>query len=595
MDAVNDPGISEIWVMKSAQVGWTEVLGNVVGYYVDQDPAPMLLIQPTLEMGHAWSKDRLAPMLRDSPRLQNKIADSKSRDSGNTILHKSFLGGHITIAGANSPAGLASRPVRVVLFDEVDRYSASAGAEGDPVSLARKRTTTFWNRKLLAGSTPTIKGKSRIESGFLNGDQRRFFVPCPHCDARQHLKWSNVQWPEGRPEEAYYVCEKCGAIIVDADKPHMLAEADRRQRAGERGIGWVATAEPKRAGIASYHINEIYSPWVTFGQMAGNFVEANQFPDTRRTWINTALGEPDDVTGESMDETGLLERREVYPAEVPAGVVLLTCGVDVQDNRLEMEVVGHGVGGETWNIDYRVIEGDPGQHPSHSPLWKQLDEYLLQEFEHESGLRMRISATGIDTGGHKTDMVYAFCKPRWPRRVFALKGVGGASRPLVTKPTRNNAAGVRLFSVGVDTAKELVFSRLKVPEPGHGFCHFPHSREVAFFSQLTAERLVTRYFKGVATRRWELKDPKARNEALDCRVYALAALAILDVNIEKQAKKLAQRIETRGADVHEMTTRQHSTADAPPDRPGAQPAPPAPQPKAKPKRRPGGFVNNWKG
>lgn len=590
MDALNDPAIAEIWFMKSAQVGWTEVLNNVVGFYVDQDPAPMLLIQPTVEMGEAWSKDRLAPMIRDSPRLTAKIADSKVKDSGNTILHKSFIGGHITIAGANSPAGLASRPVRVLLCDEVDRYPASAGSEGDPVSLARKRTTTFWNRKLLAGSTPTVKGKSRIEAGFLQGDQRRYFVPCPHCDHKQHLKWANVQWPEGKPEDAYYVCEGCGAVIVDADKPWMLAEADRRQRAGEKGIGWVATAEPKRAGIASFHINEIYSPWVTFGTMAANFIEAKQFPDTLRTWINTALGEPDDVRGESMDETGLLERREVYPAEVPAGVVLLTCGVDVQDNRLELEIVGWGPGGESWDIDYRVIEGDPGQHPSHSPLWKQLDDILTSDFEHELGVRVRISAAAIDTGGHKTEMVYAFCKPRFARRVFAVKGVGGHGRPLVSKPTRNNSAGVRLFSVGVDTAKELLFSRLKVNEPGPGFCHFPHTRDVAFFSQITAERLVTRYFKGTAVRRWELKDPKARNEALDCRVYATAALAILDVNLDKAAKKFRQRIEAMGVS-REVLSAQEPSIERHDERPPPDSMPPARKAKVRPG---GGFVNGWR-
>ena len=288
------------------------------------------------------------------------------------------------------------------------------------------------------------------------------------------------------------------------------------------------------------------------------------------------------MSGESIDDTGLLERREVYPAEVPAGVVLLTCGVDVQDNRLELEVVGHGVGGETWNIDYRVIEGDPGQHPSHSPLWKQLDEYLVSDFEHESGLRMRISATAIDTGGHKTEMVYAFCKPRWHRRVFAIKGVGGQGRPLVTKPTRNNSAGVRLFSIGVDTGKELLFSRLKVSEPGPGYCHFPHSREPAFFSQLTAERLVTRYFKGVPTRRWELKDPRARNEALDCRVYSMAALAILDTNIDKAAKKFQRRIEARGEVAAEAEK---------------EPEQKQPEPTAKQKRvvaRRTGFVNGWR-
>ena len=341
--------------------------------------------------------------------------------------------------------------------------------------------------------------------------------------------------------------------------------------------------------MASAHIWEAYSPWVTFGQIAVAFMSAKGNPDTMRTWINTSRGEPDDTTGETVDETGLLERREVYPADVPAGVVMLTCGVDVQDNRLELEIVGWGPGGESWDIDYRVIEGDPGQHPTHSPLWKQLDDILLSDFEHESGMRMRISATAIDTGGHKTDMVYAFCKPRWNRRVFAIKGVGGQGRPLVMRPTRNNAAGVRLFAVGVDTAKELVYSRLKVDQPGPGYCHFPHSRDVAFFSQLTAEKCVPRYFKGVETRSWVLKDPKARNEALDCRVYATAALAILDVNLDKVAKKLQQRIAARG----ERAEVEQPMPEDPP-RNDEQAPPPKPARTVRPPRPRGGFVNGWR-
>lgn len=572
MDAVNDPSITEVWVMKSAQIGWTEVLNNIVGFYIDQDPAPMLLIQPTLEMGHAWSKDRLAPMLRDSPRLRDKVADPKSKDSGNTILHKTFTGGHLTIAGANSPAGLASRPIRIVLCDEVDRYPMSAGAEGDPVSLARKRTTTFWNRKLLAGSTPTIKGQSRIEAGFEQGDQRRFFVPCPHCDVMQTLRWANVMWPDQQPEQAWYTCESCGSMITDTDKPSMLARGE-----------WRATAVAQKTGVASFHVNELYSPWVPFGQMAASFWEAKRLPETLRTWVNTSLGEPDELKGDTVDETGLLLRREHYPAEVPAGVVVLTCGVDVQDNRLELEVVGHGEGQETWSIAYKVIEGDPGQHPSHSPLWQQLDQFLTQDFEHELGFPMRISATCIDTGGHKTDMVYAFCKQRYARRVFAIKGVGGQGRPIVSKPTRNNAAGVRLFAIGVDTAKERIYSRLKITEPGAGYCHFPADRDDAFFAMLTAEKMVIRYFKGQQIRKWEPKNPHQRNEALDCRVYAIAALEILGVDLDKASRRLLKRVEAR----------RDAAGEQPAPAPAATPQAPAAK-KRQPARR-GGWVGGWRG
>src|SRR5882672_4269896 len=228
MDAVADPAIREIWVMKAAQIGWTEILNNVIGFHIDQDPAPILLVQPNLEMAEAWSKDRLAPMIRDTPALRGKIADPRARDTGNTLLHKTFAGGHLTIAGANSPAGLASRPIRIVLFDEVDKFPSSAGAEGDPISLGKKRSTTFWNRKMLAGSTPTIKGSSRVEEGFEASDQRYYFVPCPHCQEFQRLTWPQVRWPEGRPEAAVYVCQHCGAEISEAQKPAMILAGEWR-------------------------------------------------------------------------------------------------------------------------------------------------------------------------------------------------------------------------------------------------------------------------------------------------------------------------------------------------------------------------------
>ena len=285
MDAVADETVREIWVMKSAQVGWTEILNNVIGYHIHQDPAPMLLVQPTLEMAEAWSKDRLAPMVRDTPALAERIADPRSRDSGNTLLHKKFAGGHLTVAGANSPAGLASRPIRIVLFDEVDRYPASAGTEGDPISLGKKRAATFWNRKVLAGSTPTIKGSSRIESGFESGDQRFYHVPCVHCGELQRLVWSQVRWPDGQPELAVYACVACGAELTDADKPKML-------RAGQ----WVASRESR--GIASFHISELYSPWSTWADMAVAFVQAKKLPETLQTWINTSLGETFEERGD---------------------------------------------------------------------------------------------------------------------------------------------------------------------------------------------------------------------------------------------------------------------------------------------------------
>lgn len=509
MDAVSDPGTREIWVMKSAQVGWTEIINNVIGYHVHQDPSPMLLVQPTLEMAEAWSKDRLAPMIRDSPVLTSRIADPKARDSGNTLLHKKFSGGHLTVAGANSPAGLASRPIRIVLFDEVDRYPASAGTEGDPISLGKKRTATFWSRKVLAGSTPTIKGASRIEAGFESGDQRYYHVPCPHCGTRQRLIWSQVRWPDGQPHLAVYVCPHCGVELTERDKPGMLAAGD-----------WVATRPAN--GIASFHISELYSPWSTWAEMAVAFVQAKRFPETLQTWINTSLGETFEERGEGVEATGLAARREPYtPHSIPSGVRLLTAGVDVQDDRLEVSIYGWGAEEEGWLIEHHVLPGDPGG----KGLWEDLDGFIARIRTNEAGGRLLVEAVAVDSGGHFTQQVYEYAARRKSRRVWAIKGSGGFGRLIWPKVAgRAGRTAARVYIVGVDTAKDLLYGRLKrVHEPGPGFVHFPTSVEDFFFDQLSSEVLI---YKMVAGRRVRAYKPRAsgvRTEALDCMVYAYAA------------------------------------------------------------------------
>jgi len=525
MDAISDPSIQEVVVIKSAQVGLTELLNNTVGYYMHQDPSTMLLLQPTLEMAQTWSKDRLSPMLRDTPAIRDCVKDARSRDSGSTILHKQFAGGHITMAGANSPASLASRPIRIVLCDEVDRFPESAGAEGDPISLAKKRSTTYHNRKLFICSTPTIKGESRIEAAFMSSDQRYYFMPCPHCAESIKFEWKHVHWPDKEPHKAAYWCQECGSEINDREKTAMV-------KAGE----WSPTSE---SHIAGFHINELYSPWVTFGEMAVNFVEAKKLPETLKTWINTALGETWEESGESIDEGDLSERCEVYPAEAPEGVLAIVVGADVQDDRLELEYLGVGVDSETWSLGYEVVYGDP----SGVELWQQFDDLLMRKFEHELGRMMPVSAVCIDTGGHHTQDVYKFCKTRFARRVFAIKGVGGMGKPLVSRPTRGNSHKVRLFSVGVDTAKDIVYSRLKVIDIGAGFCHFPADYSEDYFKQLTAEKAVTKYVKGRGVRSWVKKSGGRRNEALDCRVYALAAFELLNANMQA----LESRLRTLGS------------------------------------------------
>ena len=520
MDAVSDPLVNTVVWISSAQVGKTELLNNIVGYHVHQDPAPILLLQPTLEMGQAWSKDRLAPMLRDTPALKGRVKDARSRDSGNTLLHKTFPGGHITIAGSNSPASLASRPIRIVLCDEVDRYPPSAGTEGDPVNLARKRTTTFWNRLTLLTSTPTIRGASRIEAEFEISDQRRFFVPCPHCDETQHLKWAQVTWPEGMPEQAQYACEHCGALWTEAEKNSAI-------KAGE----WIATAEFN--GRAGFHLNEIYSPWSTLADMAQGFVEAKKSPETLKTWINTSLGETFEEQGEELDAGLLYQRREHYVTDVPAGGLVLTAAVDVQDDRLECGVEAWGVGEENWKVDYRTFWGDP----SKTTLWNQVRDFLATRYTRDDGVTLGIACAVVDSGGHYTQQVYQFVKALESRRVYAIKGRGGAGLPVVGRPSRGNIGKVQLFSIGVDTAKEVTAARLRGLEPGPGYVHFPIDErfDTEYFDQLGAEKCVTKFYKGSPRREWV--KTRARNEAWDIANYNLAALYILNPNFAVLAAK----------------------------------------------------------
>jgi phage terminase large subunit GpA-like protein len=511
MDAISDPAIRQVVVMSSAQVGKTEFILNVIGYHIDQDAAPILCIQPTLQMAQSFSKDRLAPMLRDTPALQGKVRDPRARDSGNTTLHKVFPGGHITIAGANSAAGLASRPVRIVLCDEVDRYPSSAGTEGDPIRLAAKRATTFWNAKLVTVSTPTVKNASRIEAEWLESDQREYHVRCQHCGEAQTLAWKQVQWKEGAAHSAAYICAHCGVVWNDADRFKAI-------KSGE----WIA--QNPHNGIAGFRLSGLYSPWVPLSEAVRDFLEAKKLPETLRVWVNTFLGETWEEQGDGLDEADISQNREDY-SQVPSEVHLLTAGCDVQDDRIEVEVVGWGRDEESWSIDHAIIYGDP----STPVLWSDLDVYLSQKFETEDGRSLAIRSSAIDSGGHYTQAVYNFVRPRESRRVFAIKGVGGEGKPLAGRPSRNNIGKIRLFPIGVDTAKELIYARLKIEEPGPGYCHFPAHYDDEYFAQLTAEQIVTRFNRGFRKREW--KKTRARNEALDLRVYAIAAYAIINANI----------------------------------------------------------------
>jgi phage terminase large subunit GpA-like protein len=519
MDACSNPDIQEVVVMAGAQLGKTEALLNIIGYHIHQNPCPILVLQPTLEMAQAFSKDRIASgLLRSTPVLKDKVKDPRARDSGNTTLHKVFSGGAVTIVGANSPAGLASRPIRVVLCDEVDRYPTSAGSEGDPIQLARKRSATYWNRKIIMVSTPTNKGASRIEDAYGKSDQRQYHVPCKHCHTPQVLKWANVRWEDDLPDTAKYMCEHCGTLWNEADRVWAIRNGD-----------WVA--QKPFLGIAGFAINGLCSPWTPLADGVRDFLSVKRNPEQLRVWTNTYLGETWEDAGEQIDDFELADRREEM-LSVPEEVMVLTAGVDVQDNRLEMTVQGWGKDDESYVLDHITLYGDP----STPHLWNDLDTQLNRQYETESGRTLMIRAAAVDSGGHFTNSVYAYCKKNQGRRIFAIKGVGGDGKPIAGRPSKNNTVKCPLFPIGVDTVKDLVFARLRIKEAGSGYVHFNDILQDEYFRQLTAEKAVTRFHRGFKKRVFEKVRP--RNEALDCMVYSIAAYSILGVNVNALADKM---------------------------------------------------------
>lgn len=561
MDALNDARVSVIVVMTSAQVGKSEALNNMLAYFMAHDPGPILFLQPTLEMAEAFSKDRIAPMLRDCQMLAGLVEDAKSRDAGNTLLHKQFPGGHLTLAGANSPASLASRPIRIVLADEVDRYPISAGTEGDPLSLAVKRTTTFHDAKIVLTSTPTVKGASRIAQAFAESDQRCFYVPCPHCQERQTLTWSQVKFPPNAPEQAQYCCAHCASLWTEAERTAAV-------RAGE----WRATAA--FTGTAGFHLNEFYSPWRTLAAIAQDFLAAKEYPERLKTWVNQTLGETWEVAATAVIEPHFLAKRaENYKlGTVPAGVGAVVAAVDTQGDRVELYAWGFGEGEEAWLLDRHVLYGDP----AHEIVWQQLLEQLGRPLTAAGGAGVVARAVAIDSGGLHTQAVYAFVRANATRttdfglqEILAVKGARAADAPIIGAPTSQELnwrgtkipGGVRLWPVGSSAAKSLLYGRLKIEPPGRGFVHFSAELPEEVYEQITSERLVTKYVRGFGRLEWELQRGR-RNEALDCFVYAYAAAVHLGM----------QRLQPRDWEICRERLHGAKAAPAPADE-GASPPP----------------------
>lgn len=534
MDAINDPEVKKIVCSKGSQIGWTETINNFIAYFIARDPAPILMIQPTLEMAQAWSKDRFAPMLRDTPALRGKVRDAKTRDADNTILHKSFTGGHITAIGANSPSGLASRPIRLVFADEPDRYPPSAGKEGDPLTLAAKRQITFWNKKTVLGSTPTNKDTSVIDREYKLSDMRRYFIPCHACGHMQYLQWKNVRWDktgEGKdkahhPETAHYACEECSAAWDDVARIDALSKGE-----------WRATSDKPFSGTAGFHVPGLLSPWLTLQEIVKEFIDAKDDPALLQPFINTILGEVWEEKGETLDPSSFIGRREAYDHEsLPDEAITITAGVDTQDDRIEVQFVAWGAREESWPCLYEIIRGDPSQ----PQVWKELDELLLRQFFTDQGRVLRLRAACIDSGGHHSAAVLSFTKTRKSRHIYAIKGQAGA-RPIWPKRSSKAKTSETIFMIGVDSAKEALYGRLKITKPGPAYVHFPHAEEFdeEYFAQLTAETVVTRVREGRPVRVWVPR--RARNEALDTFVYAHAALRSTKLKLDTDKEQATPR------------------------------------------------------
>lgn len=535
--------VEEVVVWFGTQMGKSEAVLNWVGYGIDHNPGPLLLVQPTLDLAKRFSKQRVAALIDSTPTLRGRVQPARARDSGNTLLEKEFDGGILIITGANSAAGLRSMPARDLLFDEIDAYPLSIDEEGDPISLAEKRQDTFAHRKRLKTSTCTIKGESRIEQAYAGSDRRRYYVPCPHCGGYQVLRWANLKWTEDDPASARYACEACGVLIEETAKTEMLA-------AGE----WRAEAPASR--VRGYWINSLYSPlgWLSWEAIVREFLAAKAASaagdqSLLQVWTNTRLAETWELQGNRIAEHEVQKRAEPYQLRaVPRGALLLTAAIDVQGDRLEYAIWGWGRGEECWLIDYAKLYGDPAE----DLVWGQLDEVLQAPLDNLFGMKLRISAAAVDHGGHHSVRVETFTRARAGRHVIAVKGQSQPGKPVIGKPSERDTswkgkkvrAGARVWPVGSDTAKYVLYQRLALANPGPGYLHTSNELDDEFYRGLTAEQLVTRYVKGRPRSEWVLKKGQ-RNEPLDLWVYGYAALAYLGGLRWKEADwdRLAAKVE----------------------------------------------------
>ena len=543
MDAFTDPKVRHIVMVAASQVGKSEFLNNCIGYIIDEDPGSILFIHPTTIDAQEYSKLRIAPMLRDSPALRQKIAAPKSRDSHNTILQKAYPGGILTMCGSTEAHALASKPIRYVFGDERDRWATSAGNEGDPWDLAMARQTTFYNAKAVEVSTTTIKNASAIEAAYYTGTMERWNSKCPHCGEYHEIRWSDIRFEYDeiivshkktyKVKKVYYTCPGCGCISTEAEMKRAPAK-------------WIAeNPEAYGQGTRSFWLNAFVSQWASWESIVLKYLNALGSTKKMQVVFNTCFGEPWEDRGDIEDEDSLLARREDYgkdkngePVELPPGVLVLTAGVDTQDDRMEYEIVGHGFFGETWGIEKGIVMG----RPDDDATWNKLDEVVFDRvMRFENGVGLRVSMSFVDEGGHFTQSVRAQCNARISKKVFCIKGMPGQDKPYISPPkiqkifVNQIAVGTCWqYQLGVDSGTEIIMDNLRVQTPGQKYCHFPKRDDYgsAYFAGLLSE---TKVYDPNKKQPWSWKKIPGheRNEPLDCRNYALAAFKALPKNLDE--------------------------------------------------------------
>lgn len=577
-----------IVLMGGRQLAKSEIGLNWIGYVIHHAPGPMLLVEPSVDMAKKTSRQRITPMIEETPALHDRIPVAHARAAGNNIFIKEFPGGMLMLTGSNSSAALRSTPIRYLFANEADEYPDTVEDKGSALSIAEACTNNFPNRKVYITGNPGVRGVSRIEYEFLAGDQRRYFIPCPRCGVFDFLTWNGFQdyvaqagaghhriaWDEDEPRTAHMVCGACGGKVLEHEKEWMLPRGE-----------WKPTAEGDGETV-SYQISSLYSPFgfKSWADCATEFKKKHLDPSELRSFVNEVLGETWEERSEKVDVDTLMARQERYVGQVPEGVGVLVASVDVQGDRLEVIVKGYGAAEESWLIEWEAFPGDPARQD----VWFAVDRYLTGTFTHASGRLLGVECVTVDSGGHHTDEVYRFCKPRqrrtlgkaptrWVQHLYAVKGGSETKAPLVGRPSRHNRYRTALYVLCTDTGKGTLMARLRIPTPGPGYVHLPAGLDPEYCEQLTAERAVWRYSRGQKGRVWQKQ--RDRNEALDLEVYALAALKILG---EPFIRTLGERAQSLARPVEG----------------GAPAAAPAPAgimaPRALRRRKPTSWVDSWR-